>query len=177
MKTLLDQWNKESMELICMEPRTQEALNALCETKARTIVYLNSEIERVSNILSLNRSQLYIHMTEHNIGLQSKIYKRNLISEKDLIRNQIHAIVELFNDLKKEMKPALSKERQFVESVRRLAEEGGFDFFVVTDGASATSNSGSDAVRNARLAHVQWELENGHDPDEDWSNKKEVKNV
>ena len=61
------------------------------------------------------------------------------------------------------------KAREFVSKVRELAKEYDLPFFVVTNGASATSNNGCDAVRNAREAHIKWEKENGEDPYEDWS--------
>ena len=62
----------------------------------------------------------------------------------------------------------LSKARAFVSDVKRMAEKRGLNVFVVTDGASGIVNNGSQAVKNARDAHVNWELENGLDPYEDW---------
>ena len=56
----------------------------------------------------------------------------------------------------------------YVKKVTELCETYGVDFFFVTPGASATRNKGSDAVRNAREAHIQWELKNNNDPYEDW---------
>jgi pyruvate/2-oxoacid:ferredoxin oxidoreductase alpha subunit len=64
--------------------------------------------------------------------------------------------------------------RQFCQEVKELAKKYNLPFFVVTDGASATSNNGCAAVKNARDNHIKWEKENGYDPYEDWSkiNKK-----
>ena len=59
--------------------------------------------------------------------------------------------------------------RQFCQEVRALAEKYQLPFFVVADGASATSNNGCDAVRVARENHTRWEKENGFDPNHDWS--------
>lgn len=59
--------------------------------------------------------------------------------------------------------------REFCKEVRELAEKYNLPFFVVTEGASATSNNGNNAVKNARDNHIQWEKENGRDPYEDWS--------
>jgi hypothetical protein len=42
--------------------------------------------------------------------------------------------------------------------------------FIVTDGASATLNNGNKAVRNARQAHIKWEIEHGFNPNEDYGN-------
>jgi ribosomal protein S18 acetylase RimI-like enzyme len=64
----------------------------------------------------------------------------------------------------------LDKARHFCQDVRELAKEYDLPFFVVTDGASSTSNNGCEAVKCARDNHRQWELENDFDPDEDWSN-------
>lgn len=44
-------------------------------------------------------------------------------------------------------------------------------FFFVTDGASGYSNNGNDAIKNARDSQIKWELDNGFDPNEDWSRK------
>lgn len=59
--------------------------------------------------------------------------------------------------------------RKFCQEVRKLAQDYNLPFFVVTDGASATSNNGCKAVTNARNCHIQWEENNGYHPYEDWS--------
>lgn len=61
------------------------------------------------------------------------------------------------------------KAREFCLEVKNLAKEYDLPFFVVTDGASATSNNNCSAVKNARDAHIKWEQENGYNPFEDWS--------
>ncbi len=61
------------------------------------------------------------------------------------------------------------KAREFCAEVRELANKYELPFFVVTDGASAISNNGCDAVKNARVCHEKWEEENGYDSKEDWS--------
>ena len=68
--------------------------------------------------------------------------------------------------MKKEVNLELA--RAICKKVTELCETYGVDFFFVTPGASATRNKGSDAVRNAREAHIQWELKNNSDPYEDW---------
>lgn len=62
-----------------------------------------------------------------------------------------------------------SQAREFVSKVRELAKQYDLPFFIVTDGASATSNNGCEAVRVARDNHIQYELSIGSDPYEDWS--------
>lgn len=59
--------------------------------------------------------------------------------------------------------------RIFCEEVKKLAKHYNLPFFVVTDGASATCNNNCPAVKNARDAHIAWELKMGFDPNEDWS--------
>lgn len=63
----------------------------------------------------------------------------------------------------------IEKARQFCKEVKELAKKYDLPFFVVTDGASATSNNGCPTVKNARENHIKWEKENGYDPYEDWS--------
>lgn len=64
----------------------------------------------------------------------------------------------------------IEKARHFCQDVRELAREYDLPFFIVTDGASSTSNNECEAVKYAREKHRQWELKNNFDPDEDWSN-------
>lgn len=66
-------------------------------------------------------------------------------------------------------KEKIEHAREFCKEVRELAEKYNLSFFVVTEGASATGNNGSPAVKNARDNHIKWEKENGYDPNEDWS--------
>lgn len=62
-----------------------------------------------------------------------------------------------------------TRAREFVSRVRDLAIEYNLPFFIVTDGASATSNNGCEAVRVARENHIKYELSINADPYEDWS--------
>ncbi len=70
----------------------------------------------------------------------------------------------------------LDKARKFCSEVKELAKKYNLPFFVVTDGASATSNNGCEAVKNARDNHIKWELDNGYDPYEDWSKENDSEN-
>lgn len=63
----------------------------------------------------------------------------------------------------------------FAEEVKRLGEMFNLSFFFVTEGVSVTSNKDCDAVRNARLAHIEWEKANGIDPNHSWELKKKKK--
>lgn len=66
----------------------------------------------------------------------------------------------------------IEKAREFCSKVRLLAKEYDLPFFVVTDGASATGNNGCEAVKNARLNHIKWEINHKYDPYEDWNKEK-----
>lgn len=70
----------------------------------------------------------------------------------------------------------LDQAKKFCLEVKELAKKYNLPFFVVTEGASATSNNGCIAVKNARDNHIIWEKENGYDPYEDWSKHNETKN-
>ena len=65
--------------------------------------------------------------------------------------------------------------RQFCNEVKELAQKYNLPFFVVTDGASAISNNGCEAVKNARESHIKWEKKKGFDPYEDWIKDNESK--
>ena len=67
------------------------------------------------------------------------------------------------------MNEKIQKAREFCQKVKELANEYDLSFFVVTEGASATSNNGCEAVKNARDNHIKWELEHNSNPYEDWS--------
>lgn len=62
----------------------------------------------------------------------------------------------------------IKQSRKFCQKVKELAKEYDLSFFVVTEGASAISNNGCEAVKNARDNHIKWEKEHGFDPYEDW---------
>ena len=63
----------------------------------------------------------------------------------------------------------INKAREFCLEVKKLANKYNLPFFVVTKGASLTSNDNCAAVKNARESHIKWELENNYDPFETWS--------
>lgn len=60
--------------------------------------------------------------------------------------------------------------RRFCEDVKKLGKKYNANFYLVTDGASVTSNDGNPAVKVARDAVANWERNNGFDDKEDWSN-------
>lgn len=66
----------------------------------------------------------------------------------------------------------IRKARIFCKEVEELSKKYDLPFFLVTDGASITRNSGCEAVNNGRENHKIWERKNGFDPEEDWREKK-----
>ena len=78
--------------------------------------------------------------------------------------------------MKNENNKKIEIARQFCQEVKEIAKKYNVPFFVVTDGASATSNNGCVAVKNARDNHIKWENENGYNPYEDWSKTDGTKN-
>ena len=65
----------------------------------------------------------------------------------------------------------VERARKFVSLVKRMARKRNLNMFIVTDGASAILNNGNKAVRNARQAHIKWEIEHGFNPNEDYGNE------
>jgi len=59
--------------------------------------------------------------------------------------------------------------RQFILAVQALAKQYDLPYFIVTEGASAISNNGCDAIEQARKAHIEWEMCHGIDPSHDWA--------
>lgn len=91
---------------------------------------------------------------------------RRFLNDKDMFRKEY---LRLNNINPEEFE--LNRVRRLCKEVKDLASTYNVDFFFVTEGASVCSVSRNDAVRYHREAQVKWELENGFDPNEDWSNK------
>ena len=51
--------------------------------------------------------------------------------------------------------------QSFVATVGSLAKSYNLPVFVVTDGASLTQNKNCEAVRHARICHIEWEKQHG----------------
>lgn len=70
----------------------------------------------------------------------------------------------------------IEKARLFCSEVKKLAKKYDLPVFMVTKGASITSNNGCEAVKVARENHIKWEKEHNFDPYEDWHKKNTSKN-
>lgn len=93
------------------------------------------------------------------------------ISCKDYMMKASKGKVKFENCLSVEACKDVETARMFVRDVAKLAKKYNANYFIVTDGASGTSNNGNPAVKNARDAQIKWEKEHGLDPDEDWTNE------
>lgn len=76
---------------------------------------------------------------------------------------------DIKGDEKKMIDEKTLKAREFVSEVMMLANKYELNCFVVTDGASGITNTDNPAVEHARKCHTEWEVENGIDPEHDWS--------
>ena len=103
----------------------------------------------------------------HYEYLKSKFLKQDIPDELDAVEDEVDYST-VMGEACKDIKTA----RKFVRDVGRLAKKYDANYFIVTDGASGTSNDGNPAVRNARNAQIEWEKKNGFDPDEDWAKKE-----
>ena len=95
--------------------------------------------------------------------LKKKDYRIDIINidRKNIVYEDRYQIVVETNKL--------IASRKFCSKVKELAKEYDLSFFVVTEGASAISNNGCEAVKHARDCHIEWEKNNNFDPYEDWA--------
>lgn len=128
---------------------------------------------QLNNITCVNKG-INFDKYDPSITLQNLEYVKR--GEYDKIKfNKIYR-EDAINEACKDLATA----RRFVWDVGKLAKKYNANYFIVTDGASGTSNGNggvsNSAVKNARLAQIEWEKNNGGDPDEDWSDTmKEAK--
>ena len=103
------------------------------------------------------------------IGVCSQNIKARNLYLKHRFKPLKETLIYSFNEEEEELDSEIDKARNFCMEVRELASKYNLPFFVVTDKASAISNNGCEAVKNARDNHIKWEKERNFDPDEDWS--------
>lgn len=84
--------------------------------------------------------------------------------------------VDRITEVRGEMPDLKLKSRAFIEEIKKLASKYDLPFFIVTDGASAYSNNGVEAIKYARESHKEWERQHGLDPDDDWNREHEISN-
>lgn len=71
----------------------------------------------------------------------------------------------------------LSKAKEFCNKVKNLAKEYNLSVFIATDGTSLTYNNDNPCVKFHREKQIEWENQNGFNPNEDWSNDIDLINI
>ena len=136
-----------------------------------TIYVINSNRRKgigtriIKNIILNNYQPIYLWVYKSN-KLAVKLYEKLNFKMKD--ETDIKYFMKNEN-IKSENN--LIKARAFCSEVEKISKKYNLEYFFVTEGASSTKVENCDAVRNARNNHIEWEKENGYNPNEDWSEK------
>lgn len=156
-----------------------------CEVHAPKATISDIGVLVSDDLLAIEQASLdFIRLSNGNKDLMQTIASRGgyhqieyadwlgLGSRQYTLRDINNTTLKLENAVDEACKD-LATARKFVWDVGKLAKKYNANYFIVTDGASGTSNGNggvsNPAVRNARLAQIEWEKNNGGDPDEDWS--------
>lgn len=110
--------------------------------------------------ISLRNVRVDVRQTYKPTIMDKLIYHDN-----DKMREIRKQYKNLLNEACKDVNTA----RKFIRDVNKIAKKYNANYFIVTDGASKTCNTGNPAVQHARDCHKKWELEHGEDPYETWS--------
>jgi RimJ/RimL family protein N-acetyltransferase len=104
------------------------------------------------------------------IFIDKIIYKKH----QDLIKDK--KTIKSYNEsFTTESCKDLATARKFASEVKELSKKYDANFYLVTDGASATNNDGTnDAVKYARDTMKKWETKHGFDAEEDWSKESSI---
>lgn len=136
-----------------------------------TIYVINSSRKKgigtkiIKNIILNNYQPIYLWVYKSN-KLAVKLYEK--------LNFKIKEETDTRYFMKNEnIKPNnnLIKARAFCSEVEKISKKYNLEYFFVTEGASSTKVKNCGAVRNARNNHIEWEKENGYNPNEDWSEK------
>ena len=136
-----------------------------------TIYVINSNRKKgigtkiIKNIILNNYQPIYLWVYKSN-KLAVKLYEKLNFKMKD--ETDIKYFMKNEN-IKSENN--LIKARAFCSEVEKISKKYNLEYFFVTEGASSTKVENCGAVRNARNNHIEWEKENGYNPNEDWSEK------
>ena len=136
-----------------------------------TIYVINSNRRKgigtriIKNIILNNYQPIYLWVYKSN-KLAVKLYEKLNFKMKD--ETDIKYFMKNEN-IKSENN--LIKARAFCSEVEKISKKYNLEYFFVTEGASSTKVENCGAVRNARNNHIEWEKENGYNPNEDWSEK------
>ena len=136
-----------------------------------TIYVINSSRKKgigtkiIKNIILNNYQPIYLWVYKSN-KLAVKLYEKlnfKIIEETDTKYFMKNENIKSDNNL--------IKARAFCSEVKKISKKYNLEYFFITEGASSTKVENCGAVRNARNNHIEWEKENGYNPNEDWSEK------
>ncbi len=143
-------------------------LNMKCNTWLHKPDVYKNENKKYCSYFTEEGYNLFLESTFKEIKkiIKEKDYRIDIINldDVDIVYKDKYQILVESNKL--------INSREFCSKVKDLAKEYNLPFFVVTEGASAISNNGCEAVKYARDCHIEWEKSNNFDPYEDWSKDK-----
>ena len=96
-------------------------------------------------------------------------YLKKKDEKEDDNKENVQSVEEYVNDITEACKSPLEA-RRFIKDVEKVAKRYDANYFIVSDGASATHNDNNEAIRYCRNALKEWETKNGYNPYEDWNN-------
>ena len=127
--------------------------------------YNTAEMELVKEF-NAQRDLLYRAVTIMK-ALTNYIKKKD--GKEDDNKENVQSVEEYVNDITEACKSPLEA-RRFIKDVEKVAKRYDANYFIVSDGASATHNDNNEAIRYCRNALKEWETKNGYNPYEDWNN-------
>lgn len=117
----------------------------------------------------LNKPTIYVDESKeyssyfNGNGYETFLEKTMIDDDKIVYKDEYQIVIEF---------DKIEKLREFCSKVKEFAKQYNLSFFVVTEGTSAISNNGCEAVKHARDYHIEWERQHNFDLFEDWSNDK-----
>ena len=96
-------------------------------------------------------------------------YLKKKDGKEDDNKENVQSVEEYVNDISEACKSPLEA-RRFIKDVEKVAKRYDANYFIVSDGASATHNDNNEAICYCRNALKEWETKNGYNPYEDWDN-------
>lgn len=127
--------------------------------------YNTAEMELVKEF-NAQRDLLYRAVTIMK-ALTNYLKKKD--EKEDKNKENVQSVEEYVNDISEACKSPLEA-RRFIKDVEKVAKRYDANYFIVSDGASATHNDNNEAIRYCRNALKEWETKNGYNPYEDWNN-------
>ena len=130
--------------------------------------YYNLVVNSLADTKYLSIGQKVRATIKFGFPLFINAYRNNI---EEIIANKklAFSVEEYVNDISEACKSPLEA-RRFIKDVEKVAKRYDANYFIVSDGASATHNDNNEAIRYCRNALKEWETKNGYNPYEDWNN-------